>query len=405
MDNNLDKEKINILALSWRDIKAPKMGGAEVLSHAMISKLDNTIYNVVHYSPVYKGSLTIENIDGVHYIRKGNLCTVIFHAFVYYLFNHRYISYVIDECNTHRFFTPFYVSRKKRVLFIHQLTREIWDINAKFPLNVIGKKMETPMLRIYRKGKVITVSQSTKNELIELGFDKNKIFIMPNGINIKIKEIMGCNISKENDPTFIYVGRYALYKGIEVCIKAFASIKKKFPKAKLWLVGKENSEFLNSNIAPVLVKEELKIHFCNGTPSCFISKEMCEEDLVKSDVIVWGFVSEKKKYELMKKAHLLLFPSVREGWGIIVTEAGILGTPSLVSNVPGARDAVNYGQAGFLCPNRNPDEFGKYMINIISDKNVYDEMVKNAYAYSITHLWDSKEQNSAIKKLEQNVFI
>lgn len=53
-----------------------------------------------------------------------------------------------------------------------------------------------------------------------------------------------------------------------------------------------------------------------------------------ADVIYWGFVSDAQKMQLQGQAKALLFPSVREGWGIIVLEAGIMNTPSIVYDAP-----------------------------------------------------------------------
>ena len=90
--------------------------------------------------------------------------------FLYYKKNRKNIDFVVDQCNTHRFFTPFWVKRKKENFYIHQLTREIWDINLNPPISTIGKLMETPLLWIYRKDYTITVSNSTKKDLLEIGF-------------------------------------------------------------------------------------------------------------------------------------------------------------------------------------------------------------------------------------------
>ena len=70
------QKKINILALSWRDIKNPKKGGAEIHTHEMLKRLDKKRFNVVHLSPMYDGGLARESIDGVTYIRKGASCII-----------------------------------------------------------------------------------------------------------------------------------------------------------------------------------------------------------------------------------------------------------------------------------------------------------------------------------------
>ena len=48
--------KKNLLFLSWRDIEAPKKGGAEVFTHEMLSRRDQELSKVVHFSPFFEGA-------------------------------------------------------------------------------------------------------------------------------------------------------------------------------------------------------------------------------------------------------------------------------------------------------------------------------------------------------------
>jgi glycosyltransferase involved in cell wall biosynthesis len=65
-------------------------------------------------------------------------------------------------------------------------------------------------------------------------------------------------------------------------------------------------------------------------------------------VIVTGRVSEEDKHRLLCGAWLLLHPALIEGWGIVVAEAAIRGTPAIGFDVPGLRDSVVNGQTGLL---------------------------------------------------------
>ncbi|MCI2048255.1 MAG: glycosyltransferase family 4 protein [Lachnospiraceae bacterium] len=382
--------KKNILALSWRDIRSPKMGGAEVLSHGMLKRLDPDRYEITHLSAACKGAPAEEIIDGIRYIRRGGILTVIWHAFRYYRRNRDHIDYVIDECNTHRFFTPFYVPRSRRVLFIHQLTREIWFVNCPFLPALLGYLAETPMLKIYRRNMTVTVSESTKQDLIGIGFSPERIQILHNGIDDGIRKYMEEEIPEEKAPVFIYIGRYAAYKGIDICLSAFAAAGRSLPGARLWMAGKVDMDYFEKHLKPVCEKEGLTWAF-SPEPS-------------DSDVTLLGYVSEEDKYRLMKRAHLLLFPSLREGWGIIVTEAALLGTPSLVYDAPGARDAVDHGRAGYLCGERNAACFAQKMIASVTDLPEYEEMKAAACAFSKDRLWGSPVQQQEIRELEERVF-
>lgn len=367
-------KKITILALSWRDITSPKAGGAEVHTHEMLSRADKNKYKIYHLSPQKKGQLTCEVIDNVIYIRHGNVFTVIFAAMRYYKKYYDDIDFVIDQCNTHRFFTPLWVESKKRIFYIHQLTKEIWDYSAKFPLSKIGKVLEEWFLWLNRHDPVITVSESTRDELVKRGYDKNKIKIIHNGISFKPwTPQQWC--AKEEVPIFIYVGRYSPYKGIDVAIKALACVKRKYPCARLWIIGKKDQKYVDKNL----------ISICK-------TKHLIWEDAIDNnpsgDIVSWGYVSENKKLELLSRSWVLLFPSIREGWGIPITEAGCVGTPCIAFDSPGIREAVDYGNAGYLCTERTVEGLAAQMCLAISDKIVYNKKRINAYQYSSQFQWD-----------------
>jgi glycosyltransferase involved in cell wall biosynthesis len=49
----------------------------------------------------------------------------------------------------------------------------------------------------------------------------------------------------------------------------------------------------------------------------------------------------------LSRAHIILVPAVREGWGLVVTEANAMGTPAIgYDDVPGLRDSIRHGETG-----------------------------------------------------------
>lgn len=362
-----------ILALSWRDIKTPCAGGAEVHTHKMLSGLDPDGFSVVHFSPEFPNCEKEEIIDQVVYIRKGNIFSVIWHAYRYYRKHRHEIDYVIDQCNTHRFFTWLYVPRNKRIFYIHQTTREIWRYSLIWPLYKLAQWAELWMLKRNRKDKVITVSQSTKDELVCLGYNANNIRIVYNGISFdpwsdaKMRK-------KESCPTFIYAGRFAPYKGIDIAIEAFAILKNTHTDAKLWIIGKKDNKYFNKILLPLCRKKNMTWSE-NGDES--------------GDIVSWGYVSESQKLELFSRATALLFPSIREGWGIPITEAAVVGTPSIVFDSPGIRDAVDKGNAGYLCKENSVTGLLEQMEIILADSEMYMDIRKKAYIFSSQFTWDN----------------
>lgn len=362
--------KKTLLFLSWRDIKSSKKGGAEIFTHELLKRLDKKIYNIIHISPMEKDLSEEEWIDGVLYLRKGNLLTVINAARKYYKKNRSGIDYVVEQCNTHRFFTPLWVEANKRIFFIHQLTREIWFYHAKFPLSIVGNLMETFLLKLNRKDIAFTVSNSTKDELVEVGYDSNKTYILPEGLDFK--PIDYDETRKDlSDPLFVYVGRYAKYKGIDDSIKAFANVKIVKERAKLKIIGKPNLEYIKNVLTPLCKELRLSESFGDGT----------------GDVDYTGFISETEKKSLMKKAVMLICPSIREGWGLIISEAAALGTPSVVYDAPGTRDAVNLGNAGFMVKKNDIDAISRTIIDMFNNQEKYEEIRRNSYDFVFNMNW------------------
>ncbi|MCT4661820.1 MAG: glycosyltransferase [Tissierellales bacterium] len=365
------KERI-VLFLSWRDIKAPKKGGAEVFTHEMLKRTSIDGVKFVHFSPLFEGAKPKEEIDNVLYIRKGGPFSVIYHAHKYYKKNRENIEFVVDQANTHRFFTPFWVNREKRIFFIHQFTREIWFRHMKFPMSYIGYYLENWMTKIYRKNYTMTVSESTKDDLLRLGFKNNLIKILPEGIDFKpwAKEEFK---EKEKNPTFIYVGRFAAYKGINDAIEAFGKLKATRKDMKFWVVGKKKEKYVSEELKPIMNKYQLTFG----------------DEEEGADVIFWGFVTDEKKLELMSRAHALVFPSLREGWGLTVTEAAAVGTPSIVYDSPGLRDAVNRGKAGYITSINTSEEIKRIMEFSIENRETYVKRRSESYDFASKFNWDN----------------
>lgn len=362
--------KSRILFLSWRDIKSPKKGGAEVFTHQMLKNIDKEKFEITHFSPIYSGLPAEETIDGVKYIRKGNIFTVIPYAIIHYITRRKSIDYVVDQCNTHRFFTPLWVSRSKRIFFIHQMTKEIWFRNTKAPFSYIGYYFEKLMTYIYKGNRTFTVSNSTKKDLIDMGLNSSKILILPEGIDFVPWDKKGF-LEKERDITFTYVGRFSKYKGIDATIESFGMIKRDHPDAKLWIIGKKDQRYIDEVLIPIMN-----------------SYNLIEMDGAGSgDVKFFGFVSDELKLELMSRSHYLVFPSEREGWGLTITEAAAVGTPSIVYNSAGLVDAVEGGNRGYIVSENTAVGLYKMMSHVVGENVEYEYMRDMAHEYSKRFQW------------------
>lgn len=366
---------MNILILSWRGPNHPNAGGAEQSTHEHAKGWVKGGHSVTLFTAYYKGAKKEEEIDGVHIIRSGRqIFGVHMDAFKWYLFgNHKRFDLVVDQFHGIPFFTPLYI-RAKKLAFIHEVTKEVWVVNAwsnlvyKIPFT-IGMILEPLIFKIfYRHIPFMTVSKSTEQDLVEWGIPKKNIKVIHNGIN---KPSLQKLRKKEKSKTLIFVGALTIDKGVKDALQIFSILVNQDQDWQFWVVGKGD-----------LKSWELR------TRELGIGKK----------VKFWGFVSEEKKYELLGRAHILVNPSIREGWGLVVMEAAAVGTPTVGYNVPGLRDSILDGKTGILSE-PDPKKCAEHILSLIADKDRYERFRSNCINFSRKFSWE-KSARVSLKLVE-----
>lgn len=348
---------MKILWFTWKDKAHPLTGGAETVNEELAARLVEGGHEVVFLVGGFEGCQKEEIRRGFKIIRLGNRLSVYFEAYKYYQKNLvGWADLVIDEVNTIPFFCKFYV-KEKNILFVHQLCREIWFYQMFFPLSLIGYLLEPIYLWLIRNRKVITVSKSTKDDLVRFGFRAENISIISEGVEIyPVKDLN--LIKKYEAPTILSLGSIRAMKRTDQIISAFTLAKEKIPDLKLIVAGAPDGKYGQKIIKQI------------------------KENKYTNSIEYLGKVSNNKRLEIMQKSHLICVASVKEGWGLIVTEAGSQGTPALVYNVDGLRDAVIEGEAGFICNKNNPEELAKEIVLMLYDSENYQAKQTAAYHLS-----------------------
>ena len=350
-------ESIRIAWFNWRCIKNPEAGGAEVFTHEVARRLVKMGYDISLVTSQPGNLPSEEVIEGYRVLRSGNKYTVYLKAKkIYETFLEDDVDLVIDEINTVPFFTVMYV-KEPVVVLIHQLAREFWLYELKPPISWIGYAIEPHYLKLYRDRPAITVSNSTKSDLKALGF--RKIFIVPEGLSLEPLDKLP---EKEKEPTIVFLGRLKKVKRPDHAIKAFIYVKKEIPRSKLWIVG-------DGPLKPSL-------------------KKLIEKMGLEEDVIFYGRVNEREKIELLRRAHVLVFPGIREGWGLVITEANSQGTPAVAYDVPGLRDSVRHMKTGILVPRDDIKALANSLILILENEDLRKKLSINALNWAKNFSWD-----------------
>lgn len=346
--------RLKILWLNWRCWLNPAMGGAEVFTREVASNWVKRGHELTLFTSEFPGSLKEEMSNGIKIVRSGGRFSVYWRAKK--LYNERFRSenfdIVIDEINTRPFFAPNFVKDTKVIAMIHQLAREYWFYETPFPISYLGYRyLESKWLGQYRNIPTVTVSESTRLDLVEIGF-KNT-YVVPEGLDFPPLSSMP---PKEGTPIIVFAGRLKRTKRPDHAIKAFALIKEKLPEAQLWIIG--DGPFRH------------KLERMGGKGITF-----------------FGSLDNSTRRDFIKKCSILINPGIREGWGLNVIEANALGVPAVAYNVPGLCDSIKDNETGLLVKGDVEDLAAKTII-LLNDQMLLERLSRNALDYSGEFSWD-----------------
>jgi glycosyltransferase involved in cell wall biosynthesis len=236
-----------------------------------------------------------------------------------------------------------------------------------FPISEIGKLIEPLYFKLYKNVKFWSDADSTIDELVAYGIKRKNCIAINCPANNKVLKTVS---KKDKRPTFIFVSRIVKMKGIEEVIRSFFYILRELKDARLWIVGDGEKKYM----------EELK--------------DTIHSFSISTKVKFFGKVSEKKKLELMRKAHILLHASIKEGWGLVVIEAASQATPSVVYNVAGLRDSVKNNITGIVLEENTAKEMARQAIALIKNKKKYEQFQKNCLLWAKSLTWEKATKQS-----------
>ncbi|MEM2888480.1 MAG: glycosyltransferase family 4 protein [Candidatus Bathyarchaeia archaeon] len=356
-------ETLRILWLNHRDHKHPQAGGSEVHLWEVSRRLASCGHEVTILSEKFKGASEHETLDGVNIYRAGGKVSVYPRTFWRYLrrFRGKCDLVVDDVAHAVPWFTPLYV-KEPIVAIVHHVHREILDLELPFPLSRFARIAEQSIPKIYRDASFITVSESTKNELVKMGISPEKVRVTYLGIDHDRYKPSWEN--KTSFPCVLCFGRIKRYKNIDHVIEAINFVAKEVPDIRLIIAGKGDED-----IAKRL--------------------EGLIRDLGLGSIVEFlKDVSEEEKVRLLQEAWVCVTASRKEGWGITVIEAAACGTPTVAYDVEGLRESIVNGETGLLAPYGDTKQLAELIIRIVTDRSLRNRLSKNAANWSKCFSWD-----------------
>jgi glycosyltransferase involved in cell wall biosynthesis len=227
----------------------------------------------------------------------------------------------------------------------------------RLPFSLIGYLLEPVYLWLLRDRDVITESESAKQDMLRYAFSSSKISVIPVGITIEpLNNLAG--VDKFTRPTLLSLGSVRAMKRTLDQIKSFEIAKTHIPELQLKIAG---------NVSDAYGKKLLR---------------RIASSQYMQDIEYLGAVDENKKTELMQKSHYILVTSVKEGWGLIVTEANSQGTPAVVYDVDGLRDSVRGMETGLISRANSPQGMADAIVFGLCNPQQYAQQRISAWLWS-----------------------
>ena len=305
---------MKILWLAHRDPLNPKSGGAERTIYEVCKRLVSKGHKVILLTGGWKGSKSIEDLNGIEIHRFGKKIAPHLTLPVFLLKCH-YDLVVNDLGHAVPWISPTIMNKHNIVFFRHLHARSLPGQVNPFLAKIITAIEECYFI-FYHDTVFITESTTSKSDLLKLGIKENKIIMNPPGVNFNLFR----PAPKTQYPTLVYFGGMRKYKRPQESLFLLKGLIEKIKRVDLFIIGSGPEE-------PVLRKLTFRLN-------------------LQDYAIFKGRVTDAELSNIVASSWLNVHTSVTEGWGYSILEASAAGTPTIAYDVPGVRDAVKDGING-----------------------------------------------------------
>jgi glycosyltransferase involved in cell wall biosynthesis len=352
----------DVLLLNWRDLTHPEGGGSELYVESLASRLARGGDRVTVFCADHGGAPRDEVKDGVRFVRRGSHVTVYLWAAVLMVLGRLGRKGVVVEVHNGVPFLARLFTRRKVVVLVHHVHREQWPVVFGPRTARIGWWLESWLApRVNRRCDYVAVSEVTKAELVGLGVAASHISVVHNGTSRPLRTTAG----RAANPTIAVLGRLVPHKRVELVLEAAAVLRHELPGLQVEVAGEGYwHEALSAKV------EELGL---------------------QGVVHLRGRVSEQEKSDLLARAWVHAVPSLKEGWGLSVVEAGSHGTPSVAfTHAGGLAESIVDGRTGSLVD--DPSGLHDELLALLTDHPRRTALGEGARRHAARFTWAATAQ-------------
>jgi len=226
-----------------------------------------------------------------------------------------------------------------------------------------------PIWQSHFSDKIIAVSESTKNDLVNLyHVDPAKVQVIYSGISSDIARPSDENLkefkikNKLPDEFILFLGKFEPRKNISGIIGAFDILKRNtnFSNLKLILVGSRG--WLYKNIF-----------------------EDIEKSKYRDSIILKDYVSDDERSFYYSLASVFVYPSFFEGFGFPPLEAMKCGTPVIASRSSAIPETV--GNSAVLVDPHNLNELSDAIEIVLENKTIREKLIAGGFKKTKSFNW------------------
>ena len=261
----------------------------------------------------------------------------------------------------------------------------IHDI-AYFYMKVHGEGLDrmlkrTTLENIARATHIVAVSESTANDIIREGAAAEKTSVIYQGYEPNPGEASESSTILNHPiasltPYLLFIGTVQPRKNVEYLIDEFARVSSKIPH-RLIIAG-----------AP-------------GESQHTVEQKIAEYGL-DDKVLLTGFISDEERHTLYKHADIFLYPSLYEGFGLVILEAMSYGVPVITGNNSSLPEAA--GDAGIKVDIETQSALGEAILLLINDSHLRQELIEKGLTHCHSFGWEDSARQMMVlyRQLAQN---
>ena len=348
----MTSDPLRVVALSWRDLANPSAGGAEVLIDRLLLELGSRGHEVtlVCGGPVDKRPYEVINAGGEfsQYLAAPVICN---RAAL------RKADVLIDVENGLPYFSPLW-RRKASLCLVHHIHTDQWGDRFPGPIAAACQVVESRIMpAVYRNRIFVAVSESTADDLSDIGVPRSHIRTIESGVDLPAAS----EVERSAEPLLISLNRLVPHKRVDLLLDAWELAAGRMPGRLLVLGDGPELESLRRRAATL------------------------------PRVEVTGRVSEEVKNRLLAETWGIVSTAHHEGWGMSIMEAAAAETPALAIDAPGIRDAIVDGVTGILVrapQSELPAAFADALVQFTSDADGRKRLGVAARERAVRFSWD-----------------